>query len=186
MSVAATLLDLIARLRPLTIPGAPEHHYVVSPGSGEILSHLIGDDTEVITGNLANELLRDSITVHNHSGIPFPLSENDLVNALVAGERATFVVNAAGVGRWRTRWPAVDAEARFRSLLDAATTLEARAARRLGWYGDSKAVSAWLFARLPAAVEAEIQALVAAYPEFADYTFVPYADAEALRALLEC
>lgn len=181
--LTALLLDIIARLQPLTVEGSLEHHYVVSM-AGEVLSHLVGSETEIDTSGVANEMLHDAITLHNHPGLPFPPSENDIVNALACGERATFVVNAAGVGRLQTRWPAVGAEDRFRALLDAAQTLETRAGHRLGWYG-GKRVPQRLFTRWPAAAEDEIWDLAMAYPEFVDYAFVSGAAAPAeLRALV--
>lgn len=182
--LASQLLTIIAALRPLTAPGSFEHHYLVS-GEGAILSHLVGDENEIVTG-LPNEALHDATTIHNHPGSEaFPPSENDIVNALACGERATFVVNVAGIARFRCRWPVAGEEDRYRALLDSAETLETRAARRLGWYG-GQGMPRRLFNRLPAMIEAEIHALVAAYPEFSNYAFVPHgAPASALLGLLE-
>lgn len=166
-SAAIIRLDQVLRdLRGKLVTGSLEEFSVIAP-DGRLLAHRIGANDQVITGDISSKTLHGSITVHQHSGLPaFPPSENDLVNALSAGERFHLVVARDGIHRLRIRQPA--RSARYEALLSSAETLEARAATRVGWHG-GKTVPRPLFAKLPAAVGAEIATLAKAYPDFLSY-----------------
>ena len=169
LTLHATIADLAGRLHD----GDLEEHFVIDH-DGRILSHLVGTASRLdAVMNIPAETLEGRITVHQHPGAAlYPISENDIVNGLACGVRATFVVAPDMIHRWTSRYPDPDERELYGDLLDLAESLTTRSAARIGWSGPWP-MPPEVFARFRPVFVAATVALAAAYPEFATYARLP-------------
>lgn len=167
---------LITQLRSELGPGSRERHFVVR--DGQVVSQLIGDETHINTGGIPDAVLAGATTIHQHPGpLDWPISENDIVNALATAEALTLVVSVGGLHSWASRHPDQGEEAEFGRLFDRAESIEARAAAAVGWTGGMHVPADLLAGSLLPAIAHEVQALARDYPQFVSYRFEPWPSA---------